>query len=551
MTPSVSVFAPAAWPPNYVEAFGWRQNQLLKMRRLPRLVVGAKEYYKTRPVEFIAHWCDTYDPRNAGSVVPTKIPFVLFPRQVDLVNFLMAMLRAESNGLVEKSRDMGATFVCAAFSVWLWLFLPGAAIGWGSRKESLVDKLGDPDSIFEKMRIILRGLPPEFLPSNFSEDDHMTYMRFINPENGSTITGESGDNIGRGGRKLIYFKDESAHYEHPESIEAALMENTRIQIDISSVSGPGTIFHRRREAGVDWRSGTEVVRGKTHVFVFDWRDHPAKTVEWYEAKKANLIAEGLDHVFAQEIDRDYSASMEGVLIPGEWVKACIDSHVRLGFDDSGTWAAGLDIADEGTDTNALVKRKGVVLKSVEEWGERDTGVTARKAITLCQDTLPISVQYDCIGVGAGVKSEINRLNLDEKIMPKGMRFVPWNAAAAPLNADKPVNLKDKSSPLNGDFFYNLKAQGWWSLRVRCEKTWRAVTEGTHYSADELISIDSRIPLLRKLEKELSQPTRGSSGRLKMVVNKTPEGMRSPNLGDAAMQCYWPAKTSNYSLDNVY
>ena len=27
--------------------------------------------------------------------------------------------------------------------------------------------------------------------------------------------------IGRGGRKLIYFKDESAHYEHPEMIEAA------------------------------------------------------------------------------------------------------------------------------------------------------------------------------------------------------------------------------------------------------------------------------------------------------------------------------------------
>ena len=61
------------------------------------------------------------------------------------------------------------------------------------------------------MRIIVRGLPREFWPAGFKPDDHMSYMRIVNPQTGASITGEAGDNIGRGGRKLIYFKDESAH----------------------------------------------------------------------------------------------------------------------------------------------------------------------------------------------------------------------------------------------------------------------------------------------------------------------------------------------------
>ncbi len=191
------------WPPNYVEVFAQRQKRHKKLRSN---MLGAKEYYRTRPVEFIEHWVSTYDPRVTGGELPSRLPFILFQRQRDLVQFLLACLEGETNGLIEKCRDVGATWVCCAFSVWLWLCWPGVAVGWGSRKEQLVDKLGDPDSIFEKMRMIILGLPREFLPTGFSLKDNLAYMRIINPETGATITGEAGDNIGRGGRKRIYFK---------------------------------------------------------------------------------------------------------------------------------------------------------------------------------------------------------------------------------------------------------------------------------------------------------------------------------------------------------
>jgi phage terminase large subunit len=206
-------------------------------------------------------------------------------------------------------------------------------VGWGSRKEQLVDKLGDPDSIFEKMRLIILGLPREFLPTGFNIKDDLSYMKIINRENGATITGEAGDNIGRGGRKRIYFKDEAAHLERPEKIEAALADNTRVQIDISSVNGLGNVFHRRREAGQEWQLGRPIAKTSANVFIMDWRDHPAKTQAWYDERKAKALSDGLLHIFAQEVDRNYAASVENVVIPPDWVRAAIDAHIKLGFGE--------------------------------------------------------------------------------------------------------------------------------------------------------------------------------------------------------------------------
>ena len=537
-----SVATAETWPPDYVAVYAWRQKQITAMRADPVLMAGALEYYSTRPVEFICHWCETYDPRNAGRERPAYMPFILFKRQAEFVEFLLSCLKDEESGLVEKCRDIGATWVAAGFSVWLWRFWPGSSVGWGSRKEQLVDRLGDADSIFEKMRIIIRRLPRDFWPAGFKPNDHMPHMKILNPANGATITGEAGDNIGRGGRKLLYFKDESAHYERPEKIEAALADNTRVQIDISSVRGTGNVFHRRREAGQEWAPDVELEEGRTRVFIFDWTQHPDKTQEWYDRRRKRAEEEGLLHLFAQEVDRDYAAAVEGVIIPAEWVNSAIDAHIRLGFAESGGWVGGLDVADSGGDKNAFAARHGVVLRALDEWGARDTGVTARKAIANCERRASIALQYDCIGVGAGIKAEINRLQ-DEPgyTFPSGATFAAWNAGAAVLHPDRRIEPDDPDTPLNKDFYHNLKAQGWWQLRRRFEKTHRAVTEGVGFDPDELISLPNDLPNLATLRKELSQPTATRSATMKMMIEKTPEGTKSPNLADAVMMAYWPAE----------
>jgi hypothetical protein len=540
------------WPPNYEEITNKRVAMLLKLKLTPGYLKGARAYYADGAqgcIDFIEDWCDTFDPRNAGTGRPTRMPFILFPRQREFIEFLHACYTAEADGLVEKSRDMGATWLCCAFSVWCFLFVPGSDIGWGSRKALSVDQIGNMNSIFEKMRFTLRTVPIEFWPEGFSEDN-MSYMR-IHAADGNSIVGESGDDIGRGGRTKATFKDESAHYEHPEMIEASLGDNTRVQIDISSVNGLGNVFHRKREGGVEWCGG-EVVRGKTNVFVMDWRDHPEKTQEWYDTRHSKAIDDGLLHKFYQEVDRNYAASVEGVVIPAEWVRSAIDTHVVLNWEEevNDPCYAALDVADGGGDRNALAIREASILRNVEQWGERDTGVTTRRALDGVQPYARkkrrVHLQYDSIGVGAGVKAETNRLN-DEGDMPKYIGIASWNAGAKVLQPDDRVIPDDDESPLNKDFYRNLKAQAWWQLRLRFERTHRAVTKGVKYDRDDLISLPSDLPLLRTLEKELSQPTASKDSRMKLLIDKQPEGTRSPNLADAVVMCYWPVDEMAYDL----
>jgi len=534
------------WPPDYTEIFLERQRRYLECRDNPELFAGSKSYYKSRPAEFINDWGMTYDPRNAAKDLPTKVPFVLFERQIELINFFKDCLFKQESGLVEKTRDFGATWAAVGFSVWLFLFHPGASIGWGSRKEQLVDKIGDPDSIFEKLRMFLDMLPYWFLPDGFHTYRNCTYMKIINHENGSTITGESGDNIGRGGRKSIYFKDESAHYERPDRIEAALSENTNVQIDMSSVNGPGNIFHRRRQAGQLYKPGKTMKKGVVRVFIADWRDHPAKDQDWYDNKREKAEREGLLHIFAQEVDRDYTSSLEGVLIPGAWVKAAIDAHLKLDFEPIGEHRAGFDPYDEGADCHALVGIKGSVFTFTEKWHQGDTGQATRKVIRVCKEKNVRLVQYDAIGVGAGVKAESNRLN-DDGVALNGLKLLPWKSSNSPrlpgefiYEVSDPDN-REEQPPRNKDFFKNLKAQAYWHLRTRFQKTYKAVVYNEVYDPEELISIPSNIENLTQFENELSQPTYKEDSGGKVVVEKTPKGTKSPNLADAAVMASFKTK----------
>jgi hypothetical protein len=132
-------------------------------------------------------------------------------------------------------------------------------------------------------------------------------------------------------------------------------------------------------------------------------------------------------------------------------------------------------------------------------------------------------------------------------MPKHVVLTSWNAGAQVLQPDDRVVVDDDESPLNKDFYANLKAQAWWQLRLRFERTHRAVEadDPNMYSQDELISLPAELPLLRTLQKELSQPTMSNGTRMKLVIDKQPEGTKSPNLADAVVMAYWPVDMYAY------
>jgi phage terminase large subunit len=530
------------WPPNYAKIYNQRSQNLIKILEDPNLQFGAFEYYRDKPIEFIETFCITIDPRNAGGKLPTVLPFMLFPRQKDFVYFILECLNDQENGLVEKSRDMGLTWLCCAISIWLWIYHPAIAIGWGSRKEILVDRKGDPGSIFEKMRAILNYLPVFIKPKGMKKHEHLTYMRIINPENGATITGEAGDNIGRGGRTRIYLKDESAWYENPESIEAALGENTNVQIDFSSVAGTNNIFYNKRIQGQVWDFDSIIDPGVLRVFIMDWRDHPNKTQEWYEKRRKSYERNGILHLFAQEVDRDYFSAIENTIIPGAWIQSAINSKERLNLkqeDLNGKIYGALDVADEGGDLNAFAIRKSIELLSIDGWPQGDTFQTASRALGMSRKDKVTEIMYDSIGVGAGVKAAYNNLDVS------GIEVVPWNATEKCLYPRKRIIPEDPDSPRNEDFFINLRSQGWWELRRRFEKTYKMLNNIETFPADELISIPSSLPKLQQLMSELGQPTYSFDNRGRVRIDKKPKGTKSPNLADAVMMAFWPKQKKGF------
>lgn len=188
------------WPPDYVGELVRRATLEERLCSDPELLAAAMEFYATDPVSFVADCIWIVEPRNANVGLPTKLPAVPFPRQEEYLRWLHERFITRTSAPVEKSRDSGASWMACAFAVWLWLFVPGSTAGFGSRKEDYVDRLGDMDTLFEKMRSMIRNLPPCMLPEGLNEKQHFNHMRLINPANGATIKGEAGDNIGRGGR---------------------------------------------------------------------------------------------------------------------------------------------------------------------------------------------------------------------------------------------------------------------------------------------------------------------------------------------------------------
>lgn len=526
-----------SWTPDYLSDFKKKLSLVAELEDDFEKQKAFKIYYKDNPLDFINDWVVTYDPRKK-SPEPKLMPFKLFPKQEQFVLFLLDCLNDGENGLIEKARDIGATWVCCAFSVWLWLFHENSTIGWGSRKEEYVDKKDDPKAVFPKIRQIVEYLPNFLKPEGYNPAIHSPHMRIINPENGSVITGEAGDNIGRGGRTGIYFKDESAWYERPELVEAALGDNTDVQIDISSVNGTGNVFYRRRMAGVEWELGKDIPSGKTRVFVFDWRDHPNKTQKWYDRRYKKAEEEGLLHIFKQEVDRDYIGSQDNTIIPFEWINSAIDAHKKLDIRISGTSFAGQDIADEGGDKNALVIRKGILATFAKHWGG-EAGEAAKVAIPICSKHAVTDLYYDCIGVGSAFKTQINTL----KELPSWdnrLNVHKWDAGASVQNPYKNSIEGDVDSPKNGDIYQNWKAQAWYNLRQRFYKTHRAVNFGEEFSEDDLISIDLSMEGLHQLKLELSQVKQKiSTSTGKIIVDKKPNSSASPNLADAFVMCYNP------------
>lgn len=123
--------------PDYVQVFEWRMERLQRIRKAPETLPALRQFYRTNPAQFIIDWGMTTDPRNLDYGLPVTIPFLLFPRQEEWIDWIMERSRNHENGLTEKSREMGLSWTSVGLASALCLFNREMVIGLGSRTVTL------------------------------------------------------------------------------------------------------------------------------------------------------------------------------------------------------------------------------------------------------------------------------------------------------------------------------------------------------------------------------------------------------------------------------
>jgi hypothetical protein len=252
-----------------------------------------------------------------------------------------------------------------------------------SRVEDLVDKTGDPDSLFWKIEMFLKGLPfwlfdrlvPGFKWTGLPK--HRVDMQFIHPVSHNTIKGESTQaNAGRGGRAAVILNDEMAFMPDADAIWMAQRPATRHRIGVSTVSTKeGLTFYNLHKG----KNGYTTPR----LLEIHSDEHPLHDEEWLRRERERDTPEA----FAQEVMMDYFAGQSEWIYPAThdispgnfpFVPGAGHLYITMddGFDDDFAMVRIQYIRETGrfrvfasfSDRHKITDYYGSILKGVPESG---------------------------------------------------------------------------------------------------------------------------------------------------------------------------------------
>jgi len=346
----------------------------------------------------------TYDPRLSASKV---VPFVTYEYQDETMLEIEHAIEDQHDIGIDKSRDMGASWMCIAAFAHQFLFSEDASFLMVSRVEDLVDKSGDPKSLFWKIDFMLARVPYWMRPPVDRKRLHIE-----NENNGSVIDGESTTGeIGRGDRRTAILCDEFASVDKGFEVLRSSRDATGCRIFNSTPKG-GSTAHAEimlntdiRKLHLHWSKHPEKARG---LYTVDRKPSMGGKIRspWYDdqckrAANRQEIAQELDidylgadyQFFDQEVletvmERDCKEPMHVCELSDFDPQAATVGGFReievgrfklwcpldaAGLPKPGNYAAGADIATGTGATN-----------SVLSIGDRDTG---RKVLEFCDSSM--------------------------------------------------------------------------------------------------------------------------------------------------------------------
>lgn len=244
--------------------------------------LGMQEDLMTASSESLLYWVNTFvwtyhqfdvtgETGKRHQAYEAHNPFISWEIQDVLFERLIWHLINAKDILINKSRDMGASWICTIFLHWLWLFRPQSQLLELSRTESYVDQAGNMKALFQKHDYINKWLPEWMLPPLCMPNQKFrTKMHMMNDDNGSCIDGESTtEHAASGDRRLVALLDEFAKVKNGKLMRSATRDAALMRIVNSTVAGPGTEYSK-------WKNDMTIV-----VFPLMWWEHPDKGTKRY------------------------------------------------------------------------------------------------------------------------------------------------------------------------------------------------------------------------------------------------------------------------------
>lgn len=226
----------------------------------------------------------------------------------------------------------------------------------------------------------------------------------------------------------------------------------------------------------------------------NWYDNPffTKTLEEERQTCLKYYPDRYDNIWN---GKPVSETPGAVVNRGNLERLFVDPHSALAAAcRTGIRRAVLDVADDGTDDSVLTLWDGYFCYRVVRLQARDTVQLAVQAMAIAKEEGCEVLTYDSVGVGAGVRGELN------KHQDEGITFRKFVANGEVQRKTK----RYRGGRKNEEVFANLKAQAWWAYRDRVNDTCRYLDTGLK-PIDGMIAFSSQIER-RYRERILSDST---------------------------------------------
>lgn len=250
---------------------------------------------KEDPIFFFNMFLWTYNPRLAKP----HVPFITYPYQDDFIKQIVSAVETGIDVWIEKSRDMGLSWVMLGIFLRWFLFKEWSVLLW-SYKEDYVDAQGNMDSAFERLRYMLKRLPKQMKPKNLLNK----YMNISAPWCWE-ISWDVWVNFWTWWRRKVVFMDEFALRPRDETALQKTKDVTECRIFWWTPNGTGNVYGK---VMTNHKAYRHLLNKKIRL---PRRLHPLKTNTWYEFQKMTRTATDL----AQEVDISYETSVVNAVYP--------------------------------------------------------------------------------------------------------------------------------------------------------------------------------------------------------------------------------------------